>query len=193
MAPFLPLQPGGGIPLVEVGQPRLAPTGCAACTGAPRSRTLWPGCPRRSGDEDQRRELVDSLRPLAETFGLSFPQPEWVQLDDEDWSSPGSSTGRRICGPEAADPSCVVGGLPKSMPIALCCAWTQVVRLAPAVTPPHASVWRRSRPTAGGSDRCRSGLWQWRAQSGGLGVGCREGLGGRHRFLGGSAPPRTPG
>ena len=52
----------------------------------PDQRTLLAWLPAPEWDEDQRRELVDSLRPLAETFALSFPQPEWVQLDDEDWS-----------------------------------------------------------------------------------------------------------
>ena len=52
----------------------------------PAQRTLLAWLPAPEWDEDQRRELVDSLRPLAETFGLSFPQPEWVRLDDEDWS-----------------------------------------------------------------------------------------------------------
>ena len=52
----------------------------------PDQRNLLAWLPAPEWDEDQRRELVDSLRPLAETFGLAFPQPEWVQLDDEDWS-----------------------------------------------------------------------------------------------------------
>lgn len=52
----------------------------------PDQRTLLAWLPAPEWDVDQRRELVDSLRPLAETFGLAFPPPEWVQLDDEDWS-----------------------------------------------------------------------------------------------------------
>ena len=52
----------------------------------PGQRTLLAWLPAPEWPEDQRRELIKSLRPLADTFGLTFPQPDWVQLDDEDWS-----------------------------------------------------------------------------------------------------------
>ena len=52
----------------------------------PGQRTLLAWLPAPEWPEDQRRELIESLRPLADTFGLTFPQPDWVQLDDEDWS-----------------------------------------------------------------------------------------------------------
>ena len=52
----------------------------------PEQRTLLAWLPAPEWPEDQRRELIESLRPLADTFGLVFPQAAWVQLDDEDWS-----------------------------------------------------------------------------------------------------------
>ena len=93
----------------------------------PDQRTLLAWLPAPEWDEDQRRELVDSLRPLPETFGLSFPQPEWVQLDDEDWSLTwkqhwqADPVGQRLL----ILPAWLKA--PRSMPIALCCAWTRVV------------------------------------------------------------------
>jgi len=52
----------------------------------PHQRVLLAWLPAPEWPDDQRQELIDSLRPLADTFGLSFPQPEWFELDDEDWS-----------------------------------------------------------------------------------------------------------
>ncbi|RZO12800.1 MAG: 50S ribosomal protein L11 methyltransferase [Synechococcus sp. MED-G135] len=52
----------------------------------PHQRTLFAWLPEPEWPEDQRTELIDSLRPLATTFGLSLPSVEWKQLDDEDWS-----------------------------------------------------------------------------------------------------------
>ena len=52
----------------------------------PEQRTLLAWLPAPEWPEDQRRELIESLRPLADTFGLVFPQADWLQLDDEDWS-----------------------------------------------------------------------------------------------------------
>jgi len=52
----------------------------------PQQRMLLAWLPAPEWPEDQRQQLIDSLKPLADTFGLPFPQPEWIELDDEDWS-----------------------------------------------------------------------------------------------------------
>lgn len=52
----------------------------------PGQRTLLAWLPAPEWPEDQRRELIDSLRPLADTFNVPFPVAEWEELDDEDWS-----------------------------------------------------------------------------------------------------------
>ena len=52
----------------------------------PELRTLLAWLPVTEWPEDQRRELLISLVPLAETFGLTLAQPVWEQLEDEDWS-----------------------------------------------------------------------------------------------------------
>ncbi len=52
----------------------------------PSRRTLLAWLPAPEWPQDQRLQLMESLRPLAETFGLSLPVPEWAELDDEDWS-----------------------------------------------------------------------------------------------------------
>ena len=52
----------------------------------PELRTLLAWLPVTEWPEDQRRELLGSLVPLAETFGLTLAQPVWEQLEDEDWS-----------------------------------------------------------------------------------------------------------
>ena len=52
----------------------------------PELRTLLAWLPVTEWPEDQRRELLSSLVPLAETFGLTLAQPVWEQLEDEDWS-----------------------------------------------------------------------------------------------------------
>ncbi|MEB3158904.1 MAG: 50S ribosomal protein L11 methyltransferase [Synechococcus sp.] len=52
----------------------------------PDQRTLLAWLPSPEWPADERQQLVDSLRPLADPFGLVFPQSDWLQLDDEDWS-----------------------------------------------------------------------------------------------------------
>ncbi|MGC6483218.1 MAG: 50S ribosomal protein L11 methyltransferase [Synechococcus sp.] len=53
---------------------------------SPDQRTLLAWLPAPEWPEAQRRELIETLRPLAATFAVAFSKPEWVQLDDEDWS-----------------------------------------------------------------------------------------------------------
>ena len=52
----------------------------------PAQRTLLAWLPAHEWPEDQRSELISSLIPLAETFGLTLAQPVWDELADEDWS-----------------------------------------------------------------------------------------------------------
>ena len=52
----------------------------------PDQRTLLAWLPAHEWPEDQRSELISSLIPLAETFGLALAQPVWDELADEDWS-----------------------------------------------------------------------------------------------------------
>lgn len=53
---------------------------------APDQRTLLAWLPAHEWPEDQRLQLIGSLSPLAETFGLQLATPQWDELADEDWS-----------------------------------------------------------------------------------------------------------
>ena len=53
---------------------------------APDQRTLLAWLPAQEWPEDQRQQLIASLVPLAETFGLELADPCWDELADEDWS-----------------------------------------------------------------------------------------------------------
>ena len=53
---------------------------------APDQRTLLAWLPAQEWPEDQRQQLIASLVPLAETFGLVLAHPRWDELADEDWS-----------------------------------------------------------------------------------------------------------
>jgi len=53
---------------------------------APEQRTLLAWLPAQEWPEDQRQQLIASLVPLAETFGLKLADPRWDELADEDWS-----------------------------------------------------------------------------------------------------------
>ncbi len=52
----------------------------------PEQRTLLAWLPAHEWPEDQRYELLASLAPLADTFGLALAVPRWDELADEDWS-----------------------------------------------------------------------------------------------------------
>ena len=52
----------------------------------PDRKTLLVWLPKPEWPEPQRRELVASLQPLAEPFGLSLPDGHWDDVADEDWS-----------------------------------------------------------------------------------------------------------
>lgn len=52
----------------------------------PEQRTLLAWLPAHEWPEDQRYELLGSLAPLADTFGLALAVPRWDELADEDWS-----------------------------------------------------------------------------------------------------------
>ena len=52
----------------------------------PDQRTLLAWLPAHEWPEDQRHELLGSLAPLADTFGLALAAPRWDELADEDWS-----------------------------------------------------------------------------------------------------------
>ena len=52
----------------------------------PDQRTLLAWLPAHEWPEDQRHELLASLAPLADTFGLALAAPQWDELADEDWS-----------------------------------------------------------------------------------------------------------
>ncbi|WP_415409561.1 50S ribosomal protein L11 methyltransferase [Synechococcus sp. A10-1-5-9] len=53
---------------------------------APDQRTLLAWLPAHEWTEDQRLQLIGSLSPMAETFGLQLAVPQWDELADEDWS-----------------------------------------------------------------------------------------------------------
>ena len=52
----------------------------------PEQRTLLLWLPQPEWPEADRHELLASLEPLADPFGLSLPQGHWDAVDDEDWS-----------------------------------------------------------------------------------------------------------
>ncbi|HGY5535345.1 MAG: 50S ribosomal protein L11 methyltransferase [Prochlorococcus sp.] len=52
----------------------------------PAERTLLAWLPSSEWSDSDREQLVVSLRPLAETFGLTLASPIWCQVADEDWS-----------------------------------------------------------------------------------------------------------
>ena len=52
----------------------------------PHEKTLFLWLPDSEWSEREREQLVASLAPLAEPFGLPFPNPHWDSLADEDWS-----------------------------------------------------------------------------------------------------------
>ncbi len=53
---------------------------------SPDQLTLLAWLPSSEWPQDQRHQLLNSLRPMAETFGLELAQPLWEQLEDQDWS-----------------------------------------------------------------------------------------------------------
>jgi len=59
----------------------------------PEQRTLLAWLPAHEWPEDQRSELISSLIPLAETFGLALAQPVWDDWLMKTGVSAGNSTG----------------------------------------------------------------------------------------------------
>ncbi|MBT66416.1 MAG: 50S ribosomal protein L11 methyltransferase [Synechococcus sp. NP17] len=53
---------------------------------SPDQRMLLAWLPASEWPKDQRDQLLNSLRPMAETFGLELAQPIWEELAEEDWS-----------------------------------------------------------------------------------------------------------
>ena len=53
---------------------------------SPDQCTLLAWLPSTEWPHDQRLQLLNSLRPLAETFGLVLADPVWEEFVDEDWS-----------------------------------------------------------------------------------------------------------
>lgn len=53
---------------------------------SPDQRTLLAWLPASEWPQDQRDQLLYSLRPMADTFGLALAEPLWEELADEDWS-----------------------------------------------------------------------------------------------------------
>ena len=53
---------------------------------SPDQRMLLAWLPVSEWPKDQRDQLLNSLRPMAETFGLELAQPIWEELAEEDWS-----------------------------------------------------------------------------------------------------------
>lgn len=52
----------------------------------PDQKTLFLWLPQSEWSDQDRLQLVATLRPLAEIFGVQFPQDRWDALADEDWS-----------------------------------------------------------------------------------------------------------
>lgn len=52
----------------------------------PDQKTLLLWLPQPEWPEEQRQQLLASLAPLAEPFGLSLPTGRWDEVADEDWS-----------------------------------------------------------------------------------------------------------
>lgn len=55
---------------------------------------LW--LPQPEWPEAERQQLLASLEPLAEPFGLPLPQGHWDDVADEDWSLSWKQPGSRI-------------------------------------------------------------------------------------------------
>ena len=53
---------------------------------APDRRMLLLWLPQSEWPESERNQLISSLRPLAEPFGLALPDAYWDSVADEDWS-----------------------------------------------------------------------------------------------------------
>ncbi len=53
---------------------------------APDHRTLMLWLPQPEWPESERQQLIISLEPLAEPFGLTLPDAHWDSVADEDWS-----------------------------------------------------------------------------------------------------------
>ena len=53
---------------------------------APDQRTLLLWLPQPEWPESERDQLMISLEPLAEPFGLALPAAQWDSVADEDWS-----------------------------------------------------------------------------------------------------------
>lgn len=53
---------------------------------APDQRTLLLWLPQPEWPESERNQLIISLEPLAEPFGLALPAAQWDSVADEDWS-----------------------------------------------------------------------------------------------------------
>ncbi|MGB1417037.1 MAG: 50S ribosomal protein L11 methyltransferase [Synechococcus sp.] len=53
---------------------------------APDQRTLLLWLPQPEWPESERNQLMISLEPLAEPFGLALPAAQWDSVADEDWS-----------------------------------------------------------------------------------------------------------
>ena len=62
----------------------------------PDRKTLLVWLPKPEWPESQRRELVASLQPLAEPFGLSLPDGHWDDVATRIGASAGNSIGRPI-------------------------------------------------------------------------------------------------
>ena len=55
----------------------------------PDQKTLLLWLPQPEWPKEQRQQLLASLAPLAEPFGLSLPTGRWDEVADEDWSLSG--------------------------------------------------------------------------------------------------------
>ena len=53
---------------------------------APDQRTLQLWLPQPEWPESERAQLLISLEPLAEPFGMTLPPAQWDSIADEDWS-----------------------------------------------------------------------------------------------------------
>ena len=53
---------------------------------SPDQKLLLLWLPKPEWPEPERRQLLASLAPLAEPFGLSLPEGSWDDVADEDWS-----------------------------------------------------------------------------------------------------------
>ncbi|WP_413441159.1 50S ribosomal protein L11 methyltransferase [Synechococcus sp. MIT S1220] len=53
---------------------------------SPERKTLLLWLPQSEWSEADRGQLIASLRPLAEPFGLTLPDGSWDEVADEDWS-----------------------------------------------------------------------------------------------------------